>query len=93
MVSVRDCEQPYYFPKPVTPTKNINDILEGNVPEEYYLSERMIDYVYSEGGKNGGYKPARGVQDGNKPALALKCQDKGTILELQERLSEASGIE
>lgn len=72
MVSVRDCEQVYYFPKPVPPTKNINDILEDNdVPEEYYLSERMIDYVYSEGGKNGGYKPARGVQDGNRPALAL----------------------
>lgn len=71
MVSVRDCEQAYYFPKPAPPTKNINDILEDNVPKEYYLSERMIDYVYSEGGKNGGYKPARGVQDGNKPALAL----------------------
>ena len=71
MVSVRDCEQVYYFPKPVPPTKNINDILEDNVQEEYYMSERMIDYVYSEGGKNGGYKPARGVQDGNRPALAL----------------------
>lgn len=71
MVSIRDCWQPYYFPRPVPPTKNINDILEDNVPEEYYLSERMIDYVYSEGGKNGGYKPARGVQDGNRQALAL----------------------
>lgn len=71
MVSVRDCEQPYYFPRPVPLTKRIKDVFEDNVPEEYYLSERMIDYVYSEGGKNGGYKPARGVQDGNKPALAL----------------------
>lgn len=71
MVSIRDCEQPYYFPKPVTLTKRIKDVLEDNVPEEYYLSDRMIDYVYSEGGKNGDYKPAIGVQDGNKPALAL----------------------
>lgn len=42
MVSVRDCEQPYYFPKPVTLTKCIGDVLEYNVPEEYFLSERML---------------------------------------------------
>lgn len=71
MVSIRDCEQPYYFPKPVTLTKRIKDVLEDNVPEEYYLSEKTIKYVYSEGGNNVDYKPAIGVQDGNKPALAL----------------------
>ena len=71
MVSIRDCEQPYYFPKPIQMTKRIKDVLEDNVPEEYYLSDKMTEYVYSEGGKNGGYKPAIGVQDGNKPALAL----------------------
>ena len=42
MVSVRDCEQPYYFPKPVTLTKCIGDVLEYNVPEEYFLSERIL---------------------------------------------------
>lgn len=71
MVSIRDCEQPYYFPKPVPLTKRIKDVLEYDVPKEYYLSERMIDYVYSYGGNNGDYKPATGVQDGNKPARAL----------------------
>lgn len=71
MVSIRDCEQPYYFPRPITLTKCIGDVLEDDVPEEYYLSEKMVYYVYSEGGKNGGYKPARGVQDGDKPAYAL----------------------
>lgn len=42
MVSVLDCEQPYYFPKPVPLTKRIKDVLEDNVPEEYYLSERAL---------------------------------------------------
>ena len=42
MVSIRDCEQPYYFPKSVPLTKCIGDVLEYDVPEEYYLSERAL---------------------------------------------------
>jgi DNA (cytosine-5)-methyltransferase 1 len=42
MVSVRDCDATYYFPDKVKLTKCLRDILEENVPEEYYLSERML---------------------------------------------------
>jgi DNA (cytosine-5)-methyltransferase 1 len=41
MVSVRDCDATYYFPDKIKLTKCLRDILEENVPEEYYLSERM----------------------------------------------------
>ena len=43
MVSIRDCEQPYYFPKQIPLTKRIKDVLEDNVPEKYYLSERALN--------------------------------------------------
>lgn len=42
----------YYFPKPFKLEKRLKDVLEQNVDEKYYLSEKMIDYVYSNGGKN-----------------------------------------
>ena len=42
MVSILDCDKPYYFPQPIPPTKRLRDVLEDNVPEEFYLSERML---------------------------------------------------
>lgn len=42
MVSVRDCDTTYYFPDKIKLTKCLRDVLEENVPEEYYLSERML---------------------------------------------------
>ena len=45
MVSVRDCGQAYYFPQPIPLTKRIKDVLEDNVPEEYNLSMRMLEWL------------------------------------------------
>ena len=45
MASIRDCEQPYYFPKPIPLTKRIKDVLEDNVPEKYDLSRRMMKWL------------------------------------------------
>lgn len=45
MVSIRDCEQPYYFPKPIPLTKRIKDVLEDNVPENYDLSMHMMKWL------------------------------------------------
>lgn len=79
MVSIRDCEQPYYFPKPVTLTKRIKDMLENNVSEEYYLSERMVQGFekHNENHKVKGngfiFKP----KDGNEIAGTL-CTKAGT---------------
>lgn len=79
MVSILDCEQPYYFPKPVPLTKRIKDVLEDNVPEEYFLSERMLKGFerHNENHKARGncfiFKP----KDGNEIAGAL-CTKAGT---------------
>ena len=42
MVSVRDCDKAYYFPKPFKLERRLKDVLEQNVAERYYLSEKAI---------------------------------------------------
>lgn len=75
MVSILDCEQPYYFPKPVPLTKCIGDVLEYDVPEEYYLSERMVQGFekHNENNREKGtgfiFKP----KNGNEIANALRA--------------------
>lgn len=42
MVSILNCDKPYYFPQPIPLTKRLRDVLEDNVPEEFYLSYRVL---------------------------------------------------
>ena len=43
MISIRnDINQKFYFPEPFKLDKRLKDILEDNVEEKYYLSERII---------------------------------------------------
>ena len=44
MVSILNCEKPYIFPEQPLTTR-LKDVLETNVPEEYYLSEERIKGV------------------------------------------------
>ena len=69
MVSILDCERPYYFPKPFKLTKRLRDYLEQEVDEKYYLSEKMVEFImsHSSGGRfHGGVSSA----DNPSPALA-----------------------
>lgn len=74
-VSVRDCEQVYYFPKPVPLTQRIKDVLEDNVTEEYFLSERALQGFerhnenHREKGTGFIFKP----KNGNEIANALRA--------------------
>ncbi len=43
MVSILNCDKPYYFPQPIPLTRRLRDVLETNVPDEYYLSERCLN--------------------------------------------------
>lgn len=89
MVSIRDCEQPYYFPKPVTLTKRIKDVLENNVSEEYYLSERALNGLekHNENHKAKGtgfiFKPKTGndVANALRANSALASTDNTIIIE------------
>lgn len=42
MVSILDCTAAYYFPKPFKLERRLKDVLEQNVKERYYLSEKAI---------------------------------------------------
>ena len=42
MVSVLDCQQAYYFPKPFPLEKRLKDVLETNVLDRYYLSQERL---------------------------------------------------
>lgn len=43
MISILDCEDAYYFPKKMKLTKRLKDVLEENVDEKYYLSDKMLE--------------------------------------------------
>ena len=41
----------YTFPKPIPLEKKLKDLLEDNVDEKYYLSDKMKQYIFSENDK------------------------------------------
>lgn len=41
----------YTFPKPIPLEKKLKDMLEDNVDEKYYLSDKMKQYIFSENDK------------------------------------------
>lgn len=43
MISILDCDEAYYFPKKIKLTKRLKDVLEENVDEKYYLSDKMLE--------------------------------------------------
>lgn len=43
MVSIRNGEKPFYFPKPFALEKRLKDVLEDEVDEKYYLSDERIE--------------------------------------------------
>ena len=60
LVSVRrdlvEADYIYSFPPAFKLDKKLKDVLEENVDERYYLSDSLVQYVYSDGGADGGYK-------------------------------------
>lgn len=61
----------YSFPKPFELKLRLKDVLEEDVDERYYLSDKLIDYVFSNGGIENNIKGAVGVQNGDEPALCI----------------------
>lgn len=73
MVSIRDCEQPYYFLKPIQLTKCLNDVVEDKVDEKYYLSDAAIQCFDRHAERHGGRGHGFGWNptDGNVVANAV----------------------
>ena len=65
MVSVLDENASYHFPEPFPLEKRLKDVLEEEVDEKYYLSKKLVDYVFSNGGKEGNIQGGIGVHDKN----------------------------
>lgn len=77
MVSILDCDQPFYFPDAQPLTQRLSDVLETDVDESYYLSQHNIDVFNAhkdrnaEKGNGFGWKPT----DGGGIAGALRAGD------------------
>lgn len=65
MVSILDDNASYHFPEPFPLEKRLKDVLEEDVDEKYYLSKKLVDYVFSNGGKLGNIQGATGIHDKN----------------------------
>lgn len=66
MVSILDCDKPFYFPEPQTLTQRLADILEPEVDDSYYLSADTVEMMnihaqrHKEKGNGFGWKPTDG---------------------------------
>ncbi len=75
MVSIRDCDTTYYFPDKIKLTKCLRDVLEDNVPNEFYLSERCLNGFAEHNARHEAkgtgfiFKP----KDGSEVAAALRA--------------------
>lgn len=65
MVSILDENASYHFPEPFHLDKRLKDVLEEDVDEKYFLSKKLVDYVFSNGGKEGNIQGGIGVHDKN----------------------------
>lgn len=65
----------FYFPEPMPLDRCLGDVLEEDVDERYFLSEKLKTYVFSNGGKSGDIKGATGVHEpDNKIAGTITAQ-------------------
>lgn len=70
MVSIMG-EVPFHFPKPLILKTRLRDILEKSVDKSFYVSDKLLRYIYSQGRKEGYWIGGVGVQDGSKVALSV----------------------
>lgn len=53
IIGIRDdADNNFSFPKPFHLTKRLKDILENDVDEKYFLSDKMIDYLTNKSGEH-----------------------------------------
>ena len=78
MVSILGENASYHFPKPFPLYKRLKDVLESNVDEKYYLSEKCINgfLAHAERHKNDGFKfsPTDGNVIANTILASSQCR-------------------
>lgn len=96
MVSVFDCDKPFYYPDTMPLTKCLRDVLEDNVAEEYYLSDRVIDVFnrHAERHKKGGWawRPTdgRGIA---KPVLTDSTRNNFNFINIGDSVRKLTPTE
>lgn len=75
VVSILDGGQ-YLFPNPIKLEKRLKDVLESNVDEKYYLSEKLIrGFLHCQGTKNTGFaKNGINIRNDKEYATALTAR-------------------
>ena len=73
LVSIRDdgALPRFFFPKPFPLERRLKDVLEENVDEKYYLSDKMLEY-FNRVGKDKSHNHNFTLKDGNNTAFTIR---------------------
>ena len=70
LLSIRNCEEDYVFPNDIPLTTKLGDLLESNVADKYFLSEKLITCFSSMKNRNGLIRGLRFRPRGKKDEYA-----------------------
>jgi DNA (cytosine-5)-methyltransferase 1 len=96
IVGIRDDNDlTFRWPKEEQLTKKLKDVLESDIDEKYFLSEKMIEYISSTGTKNFYYKPELLGNESKYSKPITTAQDKraGTTNYLKIKSATSKGYE
>ena len=103
MISIRDCDRPYHFPKPFKLEKRIKDILEpyGTVDESFYFKPEQLLRIIANSGKDSDsdiqvFGRVNYSQDGivvtDDSISPCHCVGHGNMPKVAERIKEGISI-
>lgn len=86
MVSIRDCDLQYHFPKPFKLEKRLKDVLEQNVDERYYLKDEQVQKLTTNiDGLEVGQHLLNGDSDGNASTITTGHDRALNIIPMSDR--------
>lgn len=96
LIGIRDDEDnSFRFPVEEHLTKRLKDVLEEDVDDKYFLSEKMIEYISSTGTKDFYYKPEflENTSEYVKPITTQQDKRSGTTNYLKIKSATSKGYE
>lgn len=94
MVSILDCTEPYYFPKPFKLEKRLKDYLEKDVPESYYLKPEQVANIVAHCDKKQaegcGFKTQFATEDCSDAAITGRYGQRETDPYMQEKAEDVT---
>ena len=96
LIGIRDdADNRFQFPREEHLTKRLKDVLEDEVDDKYFLSEKMVEYVSSSGTKDFYYKPEFLFSESEyaKPITTKQVYRAGTTNYLKIKSATSKGYE